>query len=71
MAEQVRTPDLRAALESYLREESYRRSRREAGRPQEIEANRAYPLQFDESGFPIREQGESVVKRIGRLLNPF
>jgi hypothetical protein len=61
---------LRAAMESYLREEaraaSYRRSHPENGG-----ADRAHPLQFDESGFPIRQAGPGIARRIGRLLNRF
>jgi hypothetical protein len=63
MAEDRTSRELRAALESYLREEAraarYRRLRR------------AQPLQFDESGFPIRQVGPGMARRIGRLLNPF
>jgi hypothetical protein len=65
MAEQLRRPDLREALNAYLREQaraaSYRR----------YDGERAHPLQFDESGFPIRQDGASMVKRVARLLKPF
>ncbi len=30
----------------------------------------ARPLEFDESGFPIRQHSPSVLQRVARLLNP-
>jgi hypothetical protein len=71
MAEQVRMPGLPDAVESYLREEAraaYRSSLRGASRPEGDD--RAHPLQFDESGFPIRPGGRGIAGRIRRLLNP-
>jgi hypothetical protein len=32
---------------------------------------RAHPLQFDESGFPIKQERASFAARVTRLLRPF
>jgi hypothetical protein len=55
----------RSSLERYLRS----RATADDGRITEAE-DRARPLEFDESGFPIAQRAPSFVKRVARLLTP-
>jgi hypothetical protein len=56
-----------AALAEWDGAESYRRSQREALSGM-ADANRARPLEFDESGFPVAQRRLSFVRRVRRLL---
>jgi hypothetical protein len=53
----------RAMVEGYLR--SQRQARRRTGDG----SDRARPLEFDESGFPIAQRSASFVERVARLLH--
>jgi hypothetical protein len=74
MSEQVRQRELGDALAAVLNEpagaERYRRSQREARRGRAEAADRPGPLEFDESGFPVRQANPSFVARVARLLGP-
>ena len=53
----------RAAVERYERRQRQARSGRAAAR------DAARPLEFDESGFPIRQRNSTFLARVGRLLS--
>jgi hypothetical protein len=55
----------RSSLERYLRSQATA----DDGRIREAE-DRARPLEFDESGFPIAQHSPSFVQRVARLLTP-
>jgi hypothetical protein len=64
----------RAALEAALVAQAgftrYQLAQREA-RNALRNHNRAHPLEFDESGFPIKQERLSFAARVARLLSPF
>jgi hypothetical protein len=74
MNEQVRQRELGDALRAVHREwagaERYRRFQRQATNGRAETADRARPLEFDESGFPIPQRTPSFARRVARLLSP-
>jgi hypothetical protein len=60
-----------AALSEEAGAERYRRSQVDARRGRTNAADRARPMEFDESGFPLPQRSPSFVERVARLLNPF
>ena len=72
MREQVSQRELGDALAAVLNEsagaEHYRRLQWEARRGEA--RDRPRPLEFDESGFPIRQQNSGFASRLARLLSP-
>jgi hypothetical protein len=73
MSEQVHQRELGEALAAVLNEpagaERYRRSQREARSGRAVSVDRPRPLEFDESGFPVRQGNPSFVARVARLLS--
>ena len=67
---ETRSPDERAEVEPFTigtRHRTYERPR--ADRYGDLVARaRAHPLEFDESGFPLPQHGDSMVDRVRRLL---
>jgi hypothetical protein len=74
MSEQVSQRELGDALAAVLNEpagaERYRRLQWEARRGGPEAGDRPRPLEFDESGFPIRQQNPGFASRLARLLSP-
>ena len=74
ISEQVHQRELGDALAAVLNEsaggEHYRRSQWEARRGTPEAGDRHRPLEFDESGFPIRQQNPGFASRLARLLSP-
>jgi hypothetical protein len=72
MTEQLGQQELRdgvdAALSEQARGERYRRYQLEA-RSGRAATDGARPLEFDESGFPVRQGNPSFVNRVARLLS--
>jgi hypothetical protein len=50
--------------------EHYIRSQRQARTGRTKSDDRACPLEFDESGFPVTQRRSSFVERVARLLSP-
>jgi hypothetical protein len=74
MSEQARRRELRNALAAVLNEpagaERYRQRQRQARMGRRGVDDRPRPLEFDESGFPIRQRNPSFAVRVARLLGP-
>ena len=74
MTDKAHQRELRYAVDAALNElagaAEYRRSQRAATRRSADAPDRAHPLEFDESGFPIPQRQPSFVQRVARLLNP-
>lgn len=74
MTEQARQRALGDAVQAALSEragsESYQRSQRRVRRGRGDPVDRARPLEFDQSGFPVAQHSPSFVQRVARLLNP-
>jgi hypothetical protein len=74
MSEQVRRQVLGDALAAVFSEpagaERYRSLQRETRRGRPEAGGRPRPLEFDESGFPIRQRNPSFAGRVTRLLSP-
>jgi hypothetical protein len=74
MSEQAQRRELRDALAAVLNEpagaERYRQRQRQARRGKPGADDRPRPLEFDESGFPIRQRNPSFAARVARLLTP-
>jgi hypothetical protein len=74
MSEQTRRRELRDALAAVLNEpagaERYRQRQRQARRGRPGVEDRPRPLEFDETGFPIRQRNPSFAARVARLLTP-
>jgi len=72
MATQAQMRELRDAVEAAIADRvgaaSYRRLQREALNGRRFGASRAHPLEFDESGFPIEQQGPGFFDRVRRML---
>jgi hypothetical protein len=72
MATQAQMRELRDAVEAAIADregaEGYRRLQRQALHGTRAAAGRAQPLEFDESGFPIIQQGPGLFERVRRLL---
>jgi hypothetical protein len=73
MTEQLDHRELADAVEAALTEqargERYRRYQLEARSGRAAATDGARPLEFDESGFPIRQGNPSFVNRVARLLS--
>jgi hypothetical protein len=73
MSEQTQTRELSRARGRTQGEraevERYVRSQRQARRRTTGASDRARPLEFDESGFPIVQERASFVDRVARLLH--
>jgi hypothetical protein len=50
--------------------ERHRLKQRRARSGQASQDDRARPLEFDESGFPVAQHNSSLSRRVARLLNP-
>jgi hypothetical protein len=59
---------VRTALSEQAALERYRRSQAQVRRGSADAAGHARPLEFDESGFPIRQQSAAFTTRVARLL---
>jgi hypothetical protein len=74
MTEQAWQRELRdageAALSEEARAERYRRTQNGGSNGRPAATDRPHPLEFDESGFPIRQRNPSFVTRVARLLSP-
>ena len=74
MSEEVRRPRLddavRTALSEHAALERYQRSQGQVRRRSAEAAGRARPLEFDESGFPIRQGSAVFTTRVARLRRP-
>ena len=72
MSEELRERGLddavRAALSEQAALERYQRSQGQVRRRSAEAAGRARPLEFDESGFPIRQRSAGFTTRVARLL---
>ena len=71
MSERQRAARGTDPFEKYIREQARgerARRRRDARRVQE--RRRAYPVEYDESGFPIPERDSGLAARVRRLLVP-
>ena len=72
MSEQLRERGLddavRAALSEQAAIERYHRSQAGVRRGSADVSGRARPLEFDESGFPIRQRSAGFATRVARLL---
>ena len=72
MSDQVRQRGLDDAVRTVLSEqaalERYRRSQAQVRRGSADAVGGAHPLEFDESGFPIRQRGAGFGTRVARLL---
>jgi hypothetical protein len=74
MSDQARERELDRSLERALGEraqaERYQQRHRRARTGQLETSERPRPLEFDESGFPIRQHNSSFLARVTRLLSP-
>ena len=74
MTERVRQPDVRDAVTAAIGDEAgaerYRRRLREVRSGTAHASERARPLEFDESGFPLPQRSPGFVERVARLVNP-
>ena len=74
MSEQVRERELSRSLHAFLSDEDgarrYRRMQQLARSGNAGGAERARPMQFDESGFPLAQRNSSFLQRVARLLSP-
>jgi hypothetical protein len=74
MSEQAQRRELRDALAAALNEPAgaarYRQRQRQARKGRPDGEDRPRPLEFDESGFPIRQRNPSFAARVARLLTP-
>jgi hypothetical protein len=72
MSDQARQREVNRSLERALSERSgaerYRERQRQARSGRAGARDHARPLQFDESGFPIRQPNSTFLARVGRLL---
>ena len=75
MDENVRQRDVRYAVDAALREMTgaaqYGRSQRAATSGRGSPGHGYHPREYDESGFPIPQEGPGFVQRVARLLSPF
>jgi hypothetical protein len=62
--------DRYGAVNEEVAAERYRLKQRRARSGKAGEDDRARPLEFDESGFPVAQRNSSLVQRVARLLNP-
>lgn len=74
MTEQARQRELSDAVEAvqtaFAGAERYRRAQGEARSGRAASVDRAHPLEFDESGFPIAQLRPSFAQRVARHLTP-
>ncbi len=74
MSERARQRAMTAALNAIAREQAdtqrYQDKQSQARSGGMADTAGARPLEFDESGFPIRQNTPNFVQRVARLLNP-
>jgi hypothetical protein len=74
MSDQAQEREFDRSLERALSEragaERYGQRQRQARRGREGAGDHARPLEFDESGFPIRQRNSTFLARVTRLLSP-
>jgi hypothetical protein len=61
---------LERALSERAGAERYGQRQRQARRGREGAGDHARPLEFDESGFPIRQRNSTFLARVNRPLSP-
>ena len=61
---------LDAILSEQAAAERYRQRQQHARSGRSGIGERARPLEFDESGFPIARRNSSLFRRVARLINP-